>query len=177
VSDPSWARVDSNFAPLVVFAQRADVSIDIDAWNAHATRFFATRIGFAELPPNGSVSAAARDRHDRGAGADDGGAVTARFVVAPEGDTPGIRRAFVRLRDDQDLAPAEAADARVGATGLALLARRCSAVWLVERTGSGDRIALRLATVLASILLGPILDTTGGELFGLKTARQKFEKD
>jgi hypothetical protein len=140
-----------------VFAQRADLSIDIDAWNAHATRFFATRVGFAEVPPMGST-------------------MKTRFVVAPDGGTPGIRGALVRPRDAEDLALAEAADARAGATGLALLARRCPAVWLVERTSPVDRIALRFAAILASLVLGPILDTTDGTLFGVKTARRKFEE-
>jgi len=158
----------------MVFAQRTDVAIDIDGWNAHAMRFFATRLGFAEPPHAGASPATRGHGEDLTAEAVNGSAMTARFVVAPEGDTPGIRAAFVRLRDDQDLALAEAADARVGPTGLALVARRCCAVWLVERTSSDDRIALRLATVLASILLGPILDTTAGELFGVKTARQKL---
>jgi hypothetical protein len=147
--------VDSSCAPLIVFAQRADLSIDIDAWNAHATRFFATRLGFAEVPPTG-------------------GPMTARFVVAPDGDTPGIRRVFMRPRDSEDLALAEAADARVGFTGLALLARRCPDVWLVERISTADTIALQLAAILASLFLGPILDTIAGELFGVKTARQKL---
>lgn len=149
--------MDSSCAPLIVFAQRADLAIDIDAWNAQATRFFATRLGFAEVPPSD-------------------GTRTARFVVAPDGETPGVRSALARPRDANDLALAEAADARAGVTGLALLARRCPAVWLVERTRSADRIALRLAAVLASLLLGPILDTSAGELFGVKTARRKLEE-
>jgi hypothetical protein len=140
-----------------VFAQHANLSIDIVAWNAHATRFFATRIGFAEVPPTGSTT-------------------KARFVVAPDHGTPGIRGAFVRPRDAEDLALAEAADARAGATGLALLARKCPVVWLVERTSPVDRIALRLAAILASLVLGPILDTTAGTLFGVKTARRKLEE-
>jgi hypothetical protein len=138
----------------MVFAQRADVSIDIDAWNAHAVRFFATRLGFAELSP---------------------GTMNARLVVAPERGPSGIRGVCARPRGDDDLALAETADARAGGAGLALLARRCSGVWLVERTDGADRIALQLAAVLASILLGPILDTIAGDLFGVKTARQKLE--
>ena len=61
-------------------------------------------------------------------------------------------------------------------TGLALLARRCQAVWIVERAdGEPDRLALLLSAILASVLLGPILDPARGELFGVKTARAKLE--
>ena len=160
-----------------MFAQPADVSIDIESWNAHAMRFFATRLGFAELPLNAGALPEARGHgRDRNAEVGAGRTLSARLVVAPDGERPGIRGVFARPRDDNDLALAEAADARVGATGLALLARRCSAVWLVERTDRADRIALRLAGVLASILLGPILDTIEGELFGVKTARRKLDE-
>ena len=66
--------------------------------------------------------------------------------------------------------------ARAGYTGLALLARRCKTIWLVVREGPSDRLALHLAAILASLLLGPILDASAGELFGIKTARAKLEK-
>lgn len=38
-----------------------------------------------------------------------------------------------------------------------------------------DTLALTLAAILASILLGPILDPRRSELFGVKTARRKLE--
>ena len=38
-----------------------------------------------------------------------------------------------------------------------------------------DPLALRLAAILASVLLGPILDVRVPELFGVKTARAKLE--
>jgi hypothetical protein len=148
----------------VVFAQRTDARVDIDAWSAHAERFFATRLGLAEdMRPLMGASAPRVDR--------------ARFVVAPgdgTGDGPGIRQASARPRDERDLALAERADG--AGTGLALLARRCPTVWLVTREGEGDRLALRLATILSSVLLGPILDPGRMELFGAKTARGKLER-
>jgi hypothetical protein len=48
-------------------------------------------------------------------------------------------------------------------------------VWLVSRKGDRDPLALRLASILASVLLGPILDVQSGELFGVKTARAKLD--
>ena len=55
------------------------------------------------------------------------------------------------------------------------MARRCQTVWLVARTDDADPLALRLAAILASVVLGPILDARGPELFGVKTARAKLE--
>ena len=130
----------------VVFAQRTDARVDIDAWSAHAERFFATRLGLAEdmRPPPGSPAPCV---------------ARARFVVAPgdgkgdsTGDGPGIRQASARPRDERDLALAERAD------------------------GAGTGLALRLATILSSVLLGPILDPGRMELFGAKTARGKLER-
>ena len=146
---------------LVVFAQAADARVAIDAWNAHAMRFFATRVGLtterrrdADEPPPRTDALA--------------------FVVSPDGEPPGVRQTLARPRDASDLALAEEADARAGGTGLGLLARRCEMVWVVDREAPSDRLALRLAAILASILLGPIFDTGTRELFGVKTARAKL---
>jgi hypothetical protein len=150
-------------AALLVFAQRADARIDLQAWDAHAERFFSTRIGLAE--DKSYPAGAPVPRSD-----------TARFVVAPKGATPGIRSVAARPRDAEDLSIAAEADARTGGTGLAQLARRCGTVWLVWREGESDALALRLAAILASVLLGPILDARASELFGVKTARDKLER-
>jgi hypothetical protein len=152
-------------AGYVVFAQRADARIDIDAWSVHAERFFSTRLGLAEDKRYAAGVAAPRS--------DD-----ARFVIAPAGETPGIRAAGARPCDDDDLALALHADERAGpgGTGLALVARRCQTVWLIPRTLDPDPLALRLAAIFASILLGPILDARVPELFGVKTAREKLDR-
>jgi hypothetical protein len=148
----------------VVFAQRADARIDIAGWRAHAERFFSTRLGLAEDRRYAPGDAAPLRDH-------------ARFVIAPAGGPPGIRGALARPREADDLALAESADERAGpgGTGLARVARRCSMIWLVARDLDPDPLALRLAAVLASVLLGPILDVRVPELFGVKTARAKLE--
>ncbi len=150
-------------ATLMVFAQRADARLDIGALGTQAERFFATRLGLAEDKRYAPGDAPRTDE--------------ARFVVAPVGAPPGIRAAFARPRDDADLALAVDADNRAGpgGTGLALVARRCQTVWLVSRETDPDPLALRLAAILASVLLGPILDVRVPELFGVKTARAKLE--
>ncbi|HXX65623.1 MAG TPA: hypothetical protein VEK07_00460 [Polyangiaceae bacterium] len=160
---------------LRVFAQSADAPIDIDAWNAHAVRFFATGLGLADGPqthttpldenfPAASCPSAEVDRLT----------LCARLVIAPQGAPAGIRSARRRARIAADLAQADAAEARSGTSGLARLARRCGGIWLVERQGPADTLALRLAAILASLLLGPILDPDANALFGVKTARAKM---
>jgi hypothetical protein len=141
----------SRESAFVVFAQSPGANIEVDAWDAQAARFFATRIGLAESRASSPTS----------------------LVIAPDGEVPGIRRLFARPRDAVDLALAEAADTEK--SGLSLLARRCGFVWLVERATESDALALRMAIVLASVMLGPILDVRAPELFGVKTGRAKLE--
>jgi hypothetical protein len=144
-------------AGYAVFAQRSDARVEIDAWCAHAQRFFAARIGLASGAPAGTRARVA----------------AARFVVAPDRGEAGIRAAFARPASEEDWAAAEAAEARAGASGLARLARRCATVWIVATEGADDALALRVAAVLASVLLGPIL-SANGEIFGVKTARARL---
>jgi hypothetical protein len=135
--------------PLLVFAQPGDARADVDAWSAHAARFFATRVGLAN------------EEHS--------------FVVAPDGHPPGIRAAVPRPSTAADFAEADAAEIRSRGAGLAPLARRCKTVWVVAREAPSDALALRLAVILASVFLGPILDPASGEIFGVKTGRAKVE--
>ena len=144
---------------LLVFSQQSNARIAIDAWNDHAVRFFQTRVGMAEpFAPEGGVP----------------GVMRARLVIAPDGGAAGVRSAWTRSRTADDLALADAAEARAGGGGLALLARRCPWVWLVERDTIDDRLALCLAAILASVLLGPVLDARAGKIFGVRTAREKL---
>lgn len=68
---------------------------------------------------------------------------------------------------------------------MSLLAERCKMLWLVMIEGDAgasapdpdaDRVALTIAAILASSLLGPILSPNGDELFGVRTARLKLER-
>jgi hypothetical protein len=154
--------VPSRENAFIVFAQRTDARIDIEGWNAYATRFFSTRIGLTT---------------DKRYAVDEPALCTdeAEFVVAPEGEPPGVRSTFARPCEPHDRSLAEAVDGRAGNTGLALLARRCGMIWMVAREEEPDPLALRLAAILAGVLLGPVLDAAAGELFGVKTARSKLE--
>ena len=155
-------------AAFLVFAQRSDSQADVEGWNAHASRFFRTRIGRAEDHRDVAVEPVP------GRSPGESRVEAVRVVITPEGQPPAIRSLFGRPRDAEDLALAEAADARAGGTGLALLARRCPAVWLVEREADPDAPALLLAAILAGSMLGPILDVRSADLFGVKTARERL---
>jgi hypothetical protein len=145
-------RLESVFA---VFSQESVARVDIAGWDAHATRFFATRLERADDPAPTPL------------------APPLAVLVSPDGQEAGVRRVFARPRVQEDLTLAEAAD-EAGA-GLALLARRCPTVWLVVRESDADPLALHLAAILASVLLGPILDARVPELLGVKSARARLE--
>jgi hypothetical protein len=148
-----------------VFAQRPDARIDLGDWTRHAERFFATRLGLTT---------------DK---AYDGGfprVDAARVVLAParEGASlrgaKGTRTCWGRARGAEDL---EAARRAVAAgAGLTELAERCAQVWLVEVEEDDDPVALRVAAIVAGVVLGPILSPGGRALFGPKTAREQLER-
>jgi hypothetical protein len=130
----------------LVFSQRAEARLDEPELRGHAARFFATRLG-----------------------------VSAAGVVVGADDGSGERAVSGRARTDEDLARADAAEAQTKTAGLAQLARRCPTVWLVATDGDDDRVALRVAAILAGVFLGPIVAPDGGAIFGPKTAREKLE--
>ncbi|MBX3222376.1 MAG: hypothetical protein KF795_17785 [Labilithrix sp.] len=148
-------------AVFTVFAQRSDAALDIAALKTHASRFFDTKLGltvaksYVDAPPASDA---------------------ARIVLASDdGAASGTRLCFGRPTDAADRAAAEAAERAQSTHGMALLAHRCPMVWLVVRESDDDRVALTLAAILASALLGPILAPAGDELFGVRTARMKLE--
>jgi hypothetical protein len=126
--------------------------LDVAAWDGQAQRFFSTRLALLGEAGHGE----------------------ARILITPPKEPAGERVLSVRPRDEADMALAEEAEVRANGGGMVLLARRCHTVWLVARDEEDDRLALRLAMILASVLLGPILDARGPELFGVKTARAKL---
>ena len=142
-----------------VFSQRRDARIDVAEWGRHAERFLATRVGLTE-----------DKRYEADAPLHD----VARVVLVPAGETGQActRTCWGRPRTEDDLRAAESAP-DAGA-GLADLARRCPQIWLVEVTREDDLLSLRLAAILAGVLLGPILTPHGRALFGPKTARQRL---
>ena len=132
----------------LVWSQSSAAAPDLAAWSAQAQRFFGARL------ENGRD-----DEH----------------IVLRHGEHAAERRLVARARTTVDLQLADEAEARAGGGGLALLARRCPTVWCLARDGAQDAAALRIAAILASVLLGPVLDPSVPELFGVKTARVRLE--
>ncbi|MBS2015241.1 MAG: hypothetical protein JST00_20295 [Deltaproteobacteria bacterium] len=149
---------------LAVFAQRPDPRLDVEALKQQASRFFATKLGLTV---------------DKRYGTDPPIADAARIVVSgADPGASGTRLCYGRAASADDVAAAEEAERQQGSTGLALLAQRCRTVWLVvpEPGDDGaDRVALTIAAIFASTMLGPILVPGGREIFGVRTARMKLE--
>lgn len=144
-----------------VFAQRNDAILEANLWERHASQFFSTKVGLTIEKKYGDIAPPIVD--------------AARVVVAPPEVPPGTRFCYARPREDDDFDAADAADARAGSTGLDLLAKRCGYVWLVAAEGEDDRLAMLLAAIIASVVLGPILSPDQQTLFGVRTARSKLE--
>lgn len=143
-----------------VFAQRADAALDI-AWIKSQAARFSAKVGLTA------------EKHYR---ADPPEIDAARVVLATDdGTANGTRLCFGRPTDVSDYAAAEAAERIQETSGMSLLAQRCRTVWLVACETDDDRVALTIAAILASSLLGPILPPEGNELFGVRTARMKLE--
>lgn len=148
-------------AAFTVFAQRDHAALDLPALKSQATRFFAAKLGLTVDKRYGDALPEAD---------------AARLVLATDdGAASGTRLCYGRRTDPTDHAAADDAERMQGTTGMALLAQRCGAVWLVTRESDDDRVALTIAAILSSALLGPILTPEGDELFGVRTARMKLE--
>jgi hypothetical protein len=143
---------------MLVFAQANDARFEIERWDAQARRFFDARVGLTV---------------DKQYGAAPPTVDAARIVIA-RGAQSGVRLVFGRPRAEGDIWKAIAIETRQGAAGLSDLAKRCNQVWLIDRETDEDPLALRLAAILASAALGPILDPKADALFGVRTAREKL---
>jgi len=144
-----------------VFSQGSDVRLDIEALKHKAASFFQTKIGLT-VDKHYGLGAPLRD--------------AARFVIASDAPaTSGTRLCYGRAVDLGDRAAAEEAERAMGTYGLALLAQRCTTIWMVTTESDDDRVALTLAAILASAFLGPILSPGGQEILGVRSARLKLE--
>lgn len=144
-----------------VFSQRSDAALEIEAIKRQAERFFTSRVGLTVDKRYGDVAPE----------------VDAARVVIAAGDATasGTRLCYGRPIDTADLAAAESAERAMGTYGLALLAQRCKTIWLVVPEVEEDRVALTLAAIFASHMLGPIMSPGGQELYGVRGARLKLE--
>jgi hypothetical protein len=147
----------------LVFAQQPDTRIDFAAWQLHAARFFALDL---------SLTCPKRYRADPPTR--DGALVVLRRT---NGDLLGVRSILLQPRADEHLAHAERA---TGGGGLALLAKRCPTIALVQLSGDlgsmtapVDGVAALLAAHLSSVLLGPVLSPDRRRIVGARTMREE----
>jgi len=143
-----------------VFAQQTHAGIDAAAWGRQAKQFFSADLQLTRPKRYGAIVPATDAAH---------------VVLAVKGRPGGMRSVFLRPRTDADLADAEEAERAAGGGGMSLLAKRCRMVVRVGLASKDDEVALRIAAILASVVLGPILAPDAPELFGVRTARAKLE--
>ncbi len=137
-----------------VFSQQPDLLAALPKLLQHARRFFAAELEVLASSP------AVRLRLD-----------SARYPGH------GTFRIEAREATADDRFAAEAAEARGRAGGMALLAARCPAIWVVtpesDVTGSAE---LQLTALLASVALGPVLPADESTLYGVRGAMERAEK-
>jgi hypothetical protein len=151
-----------------VFAQRTDARLDIGALQSQAERFFAMKLGVTVDKHYGTLAPAVD---------------AVRIVLSPKSaaeasSVSGTRLCYGSAAAWSDLAAADEAEARMGTYGLALLARRCKTIWTIvpENDAANDRVALTIAAIFASTLLGPIVTPGAQKIFGVRGARLELEK-
>lgn len=155
--------VESSFR---VFSQDSAPKIRSSMWGTFAKRFCDTRLGITTDKHYG-VRDIARD--------------AARVVLAREGLRATLL-VLVRHASDADVVAAEAAERAAGTYGLALLAKRCKSLFIIEThggatatDGGSDRAALLLSAILAGTELGPVVYPGATDLVGFKTAWSRFQ--
>ncbi len=146
-----------------VFSQQADLVAALPQLLQHARRFFAAQVNVLSASPS--------ERPDP---------LLAEVSIELESARYPARGRFrleSRGASDDDRFAADAAEAASQAGGMALLAARCPAVWLIhpegEVTGSAE---LQLSALLASVALGPVLPQGEETLYGVRGAMERAEK-
>jgi hypothetical protein len=142
-----------------VFAQQSDARLDASAWERNAKQFFDSELRLTRPKQYGAAAPTTDGAH---------------IMLTPKSRPAGMRNVFFRPRTDADMASADEAERAAGGGGMALLAKRCRMVVLVTLASREDEVALRLAAIIASVVLGPILAPDAPELFGVRTARSKL---
>jgi hypothetical protein len=156
------ATLPARTEAFTVFAQQTDTRLDVPSWRGHAERFFGGTVEdhaltSLEIDPQGSREA--------------------RVVFSDRTCPLCTRSVFVRLRTDDDLEAAVAAErSGDGGAGLSTLAKRCGVVILVVTEAAPDPDALFLSAVIAGVALGPILTPGQDHLWGVNTARRKLDE-
>jgi len=149
--------------PTRVFSQQPDLVAALPQLLAHARRFFAAELEVLSGSPLDRAEPAIAQ-------------VTLRLESARYPGS-GTFHIAARRPSPADQAAAERAELRGKAGGMAQLAARCGALWVVtgegEITGSAE---LQLSALLASVALGPVLPDDESTLYGVRGAMERAEK-
>ncbi len=169
-----WAKDPIN--PLVpssaytLFSAEGSARIDIAPLAHKARTFFATSLEIdpAKAYPEGRTPPA-----------------DAMFVEVQPFGKPDVlpTRVFV-VTWSLDDCPAfrdvgDAAARAIGGAGMDVLVARAKRIWQVSKQpehGSDAHASLRVAAILASVLLAPIVPPEGRTIYGVKGARERLEK-
>ena len=146
-----------------VFSQQPDLVAVLPQLLAHARRFFSVELDV--------LSASAGERPDPTQAV-----VSLRFESARYPGS-GSFRIESRRATEADRRAAEGAEIRGKAGGMALLAARCPALWLITPEGDVSGSAeLQLSALLASVALGPVLPGDESTLYGVRGAMERAER-
>jgi hypothetical protein len=146
-----------------VFSQQPDLVAALPQLLAHARRFFAAELEVLSASPAERPVLAE-------------GFVSLRLESARYPGS-GSFRIESRPTTDADRSAAEAAEVRGKAGGMAGLAARCAAVWVVSPDGEPSGSAeLQLSALLASVALGPVMPADESTLYGVRGAMERAER-
>ncbi|HEY4116799.1 MAG TPA: hypothetical protein VGM56_03035 [Byssovorax sp.] len=166
VDENGWAL--GVVAPLdapafTVLSPEPDARVDAERWAHQARRFFSLELDVVtpKRYPTGAFPLADRLEVDVARGLSRGRVVV---VTLPEARVPSAKRGGVR---------AAIAMRRGGMDAVAERARR---VWQIAPATGDARAAIAVAAVLASELLGPVVEGAGLDVFGVKGARERLAK-
>jgi hypothetical protein len=169
-----WAT--SPIAPLPVhsaftlFSPEPSARVDIAILAHKARTFFATAIEIspAKAYPNGETPESDAVHFDITPLGKRAAALTRVFVVTwPMANDPTIR------------AVGDAAAHAIGGAGMDVLVARTKRIWQVSQEvvqGDDRNAPLRVAAILASVLLAPIVPPEGNTMYGVKGARERLER-
>lgn len=147
--------------PVRVFAQRAELSLDLPALLRAAQRYFEATIDVQSL-------------HEPAAPAGDHVELLLRSAKYGYEARLSIH---ARRTTEHDLADARLAEQLGRAAGMATLAERCPTIWEVEPVGPDSELArLNLCGILASVALGPVLPDDGSTLYGVRGAMERVDR-
>lgn len=140
-----------------VFAQQAELAIDLPALLSATRRFFEATLDVQSRSDTGDQIEVLLKCEER----------------AYEG------RLQIRSRRvlEADLADARLAEERGRSAGMAGLAQRCQIVWEIQSVGESSPIALlNLCAILASVGLGPVLPDDLSSLYGVRGSMERVER-